>query len=148
MIWAGYKELDESYVSIPLPCVFPSCAYLIHFSANTTCQDIAGISACHIPSRALICSASAACSCRRTSVGTPYTSIHPLPEPSNESTSLHPHLFLRLAHLPSLRRCAHSPPSTSKLGRETQWDPGLPLWSASVRMEGKLLVTVPQVSPS
>src|SRR5712691_8380701 len=46
-IWAGYKELDESYVSIPLPCVFPSCADLTHFSANTTCQDIAGISACH-----------------------------------------------------------------------------------------------------
>jgi hypothetical protein len=35
-VWAAYKELDESYVSMPLPGDFPSCAYLIRFCANTT----------------------------------------------------------------------------------------------------------------
>ena len=36
-IWAGYKELDEPYVSMPLPGVCPSCVYPFRFFADTNC---------------------------------------------------------------------------------------------------------------
>lgn len=141
-IWAGYMELNKSYVSISLPSVSHSCAIINCFCRNTTCLDIADISTCHI-SYECCCSASSACSCQRTFLqGTPYTSMHPFPKPSTDSAS--PYLFLH-AHLPSLRRCAHYPPSTAKLSPHR--DLGLPLWSDSAKMEDEFLVMVLQGSP-
>jgi hypothetical protein len=100
-IWIGYKEPDESYVSISLPGVFPSCIYLIHFCANSP----SGHS--HLSLSHLFTVLHSMWSCRRTSSvqGSPYTSIYPHPEPTNESTT---HLFLHRAHLMSIRRCVHA----------------------------------------